>query len=366
MGKQLMKALVLYPKKHLVELEDVEEPQIKTTKDLKIKVLEVGICGTDKELIRTGGDPSWASDKMIIGHEMIGKVIEVGKNVTLFKPGDIVTVTIRRGCNHCPSCLQNRPDLCYTTDYLDRGIKGLDGFNAEYVVEEEKHVIKIPNSILNCAILCEPGSSVEKGIEQMLCIQKIRLPDWEESKNFSHKKALIVGLGTLGLLACVFLKQRGFQLFGADIYPTSSKRCKILKELDGTYIDLNQTSFKELGQNMDLIIECVGIAKVNFDLLHALGPNGGCVMLGIPDRHATCSIEGGQLMLQLVVKNQVILGVLNAGKQHWEQALKDLEEAQKKWPDLLSQLITHHLEIEEFDFLSKREGEEIKSIFNWY
>src|SRR3954462_8837073 len=115
-----MKAIAIVPGTTTVGLVDRPEPSLLSAKDLKIKVWNVGICGTDREEAAGGrADAPEGKDKLIIGNEMFGQVVETGSDVTKVRPGDHAVFTVRRGCNGCAACLNNRSDMCYTGKYLE-------------------------------------------------------------------------------------------------------------------------------------------------------------------------------------------------------------------------------------------------------
>jgi glucose 1-dehydrogenase len=201
-----MKAIVLTPGTTDVRIEDRPEPIIQYPDEVKLRIIEVGICGTDREETSGGrAEAPKGNKELIIGHEMFGKVVEIGTSVKSVKPGDFAIFSVRRGCKECPACLMDAPDFCYTGKYTERGIKGLDGFQSEFVVDQEKYLVKVPSAIEKFAVLCEPTSVVEKAIDEILTIQKARLPDWANAINLSGKRALVAGLGPIGLLAAMVL-----------------------------------------------------------------------------------------------------------------------------------------------------------------
>lgn len=364
-----MKAIALKLDTHALELVDVAEPQVEKDGEVKLKVLETGICGTDRALITEREAVGVAGkDQLILGHEMLGEVVETGKNVKGMKPGDLAVVTVRRGCNRCNACLNHQADMCSTGHYTERGIKGSEGFFAEYVVDCEENMVLVPQQLRAVGVLCEPLSAVIKAIEEILACQKARLSDWK-TEDFGQKKALVVGLGSIGLLACLDLKLRGFQVYGQDVVEPDSTKAKILEAIGGTYIDGRKVKHRDLPQlhgYMDLIIEAAGIAELHFLLLDALGPNGGCVMVGVPDHKKHFAIDGGRLMRDLVFKNQVILGSVNAGLRHWKIAVNHLVSFEARWPGLLSKLITLNVPYSQFpQALLNRPPEEIKCTLTW-
>ena len=362
-----MKAIAIIPGTKELKWIERDEPVIRNPDDVKLKVLEVGICGTDREISRGGRSSAPRGEKeLIIGHEMLGEVEEVGKNVTLFKKGDLAVVTVRRGCGKCSSCLHERSDMCYGEDYSERGIKDLHGFQSTHVVDQEKFIVKVPASLRSCGVLCEPMSVVEKGIDELINIQRGRLSDWQDLKN---KQALVVGLGPIGLLACILLRLRGMKVLAQDIVPSDSLRAKIVEEIGGTYVDGRNLKYKDmparLGQ-IDLIVEAAGIAQASFHLLEALGADGGIVFTGVPEPHGAVTVPGGSMIHDLVLKNQVMLGSVNAGKQHWEHAIRDLEEAHNKWGKTISKLITSRLPSDRFEqAISEDSKAEIKRVLTW-
>lgn len=347
---------------------DIPEPCIQSPKDIKLKVLEVGICRTDMELIfHKAAKAPPGKNTLILGHEMLAEVVDVGANVTRFKPGDFAAVTVRRGCGLCAACLSGRHDYCSGTGYTERGIKELDGFQAEYVVDQEPFVIKVPRRLRSCGVLCEPMSIVEKAVENLLSLQKTRLPGW--TKNPQNKNVLVIGLGVLGFLSCILLKLHGFQLYGQDILPEDSLKAQLLRDLGGTYIDGRTIEYTHpaLSHKFDLIIETAGAPSVHFQVLHALASNGGCAFLGLPPQvPAPHTIFSGPLIQQLVLRNQLFLGSVNAAPIHWKRAIKTLSQAERRWPGIASRLITSRVPYTHFqDVFFRRDPENIKSILTW-
>ena len=122
-----MKAIAVFPASREVKLIEQEEPVITQPDQVKLRMLDIGICGTDKEICTFAyGTPPAGSDYLVIGHEALGEVIEIGTAVTQLAPGDLVVPTVRRPCPHawCRSCRAGHQDFCETGDFTERGIKG--------------------------------------------------------------------------------------------------------------------------------------------------------------------------------------------------------------------------------------------------
>jgi glucose 1-dehydrogenase len=366
-----MKAISLIPGTTNVSLADVTEPQINLPNEIKMKVWHVGICGTDREQVEGGrADAPKGKRELIIGHEMFGQVVEVGKSVIDVKPGDYGMFTVRRGCNECPACLNNRSDMCYTGKYTERGIKEADGFQAEFVVDKEQYFVKIPESIKDIGVLTEPMSVAAKAIDEAMIIQLARLKGFEKSENWlKGKKALIAGIGPIGLMAAFALRLRGAAVVGLDIVDEDSLRPQILKQIGGHYIDGRQvkvTDFDEVCGEADFIFEATGIAKLQIELIDALAINGVYVATGIPAGERPMNIMAGNIMQQLVLKNQLILGSVNASVDHYKMAVKDLEACMKQWPDAIKSVITGKIPFTQFnEALHAHSANEIKVVVDW-
>lgn len=365
-----MKAIAITPGKGNPHLIDIPEPQIMSPYQIKLQVLQVGICGTDREEAAGGrADAPEGKNRLVIGHEMFGRVVETGTSVTEVKEGDYAIFIVRRGCGQCYPCLNGRSDMCYTGKYTERGIRKLDGYQAEYVVDNEEYILRIPDEIAHIGVLTEPMSVVEKAIDESLLLQISRLPGMEVSTWLKGKQALVAGLGPIGLLAAVILKLRGANVLGLDIVDENSQRPKLLKEIGGRYINgtkVQTTKIDDEYGKMDIIVEATGIAKLEFELLDALGINGIYVLTGIPSGERPVTILGNDIMRKMVLMNHVLLGSVNASLHHYQLAIGDLAKANEQWGSTISSLITHKFRYTNFEnALLKHPSDEIKSVIVW-
>lgn len=366
-----MKAISLLPGTSELSLEDVKEPGIKQPDELKLKVIEVGICGTDREEANGGrADAPKGKEKLIIGHEMFGEVVEVGDAVKTVKKGDFGLFSVRRGCGKCVACLNNRSDMCLTGDYTERGIKEADGYQCEFVVDREQYFIKVPKEIKDIGVLTEPMSVAAKAIDEALLLQKKRFEDFEDASTWlKGKKALVAGVGAVGILGAIILRLKGAEVYGLDIVDKDSLRPKVLEEIGGKYIDGREVKTMNLDDTfgeVDFIFEAVGVANLQMELIDVLGINGIYVATGIPMGNRPTNISAAELMRQLVLKNQIVLGSVNASPANYRMAVEALVEGKKKWPGAISKLITDHIPLSEFDpALHHHSPNEIKVVINW-
>jgi threonine dehydrogenase-like Zn-dependent dehydrogenase len=117
---------------------------------------------------------------------------------------------------------------------------------------------------------------------------------------------------------------------------------------------------------MDLIVESTGVASLEFNLLDALAPNGVYVLTGIPGGDRPLEIPGAELIRQLVLDNQVMIGSVNAARDHFQFAVNDLAEAHLKWAEHVSKLITHRYPYTQFETaLHQHPTNEIKAVIEW-
>ena len=167
-----MKALVVMPgQANSAHLTSVPKPRPGMDQAL-VKVLEVGLDGTDREIAEgLYGQAPTGQDVLILGHESFGQVEEVGPQVRSIRPGDYVVATVRRPDN-CINCQAGESDNCLQGDYLERGIKGLHGFLSEYYVEDEAYLVQVPRELRGVGVFLEPLSIVEKAVFQAFKIQE--------------------------------------------------------------------------------------------------------------------------------------------------------------------------------------------------
>lgn len=366
-----MKAIAITPGTTKVNIIDRPEPNLSAPNEIKLRVLRVGICGTDREEASGGrADAPPGQKDLVIGHEMFGQVVEVGSEVKSAQPGDFGCFTVRRGCGQCPACLNDRSDMCSTGKYTERGIKQRDGYETELVVDQLQYFVKVPKDQVPLGVLSEPTSVAEKAIDEALAVQVARIPgSTRPEKWLEGKQVLVAGLGPIGLLAAVALRLRGATVLGLDVVNENTLRPQILKQLGGKYVDGRQTKSTALDDaygQIDMIFEATGIARVEFDLLGALGINGVYVLTGIPGGDRPLQLDGAALMRQLVLRNQVMIGSVNASRKHFELAVADLGKAYKTWGKTMEQLITHIVPYANFaDVLEKHPDNEIKAVIEW-
>ena len=366
-----MKAIAIVPGTAGSRLVERPEPSITTQDEVKVRMIRVGICGTDREEV--SGGRAQAPDgqtELVIGHEMSGQVVDVGSAVTHVKPGDYAVFTVRRGCGECACCLMNRADMCRSGKYLERGIRGLDGYQTEFAVDQEQYIVRVPNELEPVGVLMEPLSVVEKAIDEALRVQIVRCPDAATTPDWFHGRCcLVAGLGPVGLLAAMVLRLRGGEVYGLDVVDANTARPKWLGGIGGIYIDGREVPADQVEKKigaMDLILDASGIAELEFNLLDALALNGVYVLTGIPGGDRPIQIPGAELVRQLVLDNQVMLGSVNAARGHFQMAVDDLAQAHLRWGALIAGLITNRYPWDRFaGLINQHQPDAIKQVIEW-
>jgi len=327
-----MKALVVEPGvAHSTRVEDVDEP---TGDGVLLRVLEVGVCGTDREISEGlfGVAPGGAT-QLVIGHESLAEVARDGHG---FAKGDLVCATVRRSCGHCVACGEGAPDSCLTGDYSERGITRLDGFARELVLEQPEHLIPIPRSLGRLAVLAEPTSICTRGIRHALTIGA-RQP-WEP------KRALVTGAGAVGLLSTMLLRLEGLDVWTASLEPSSA----IADALGAHYVSTKTTDLADL-EPFDIVIEGAGDAQLMLDALGLLGRSGVACLLGIDGRPGKAHIENSVIGVDAVLENRVLFGSVNAHHDDWVTGVEALDRARREFPGALEELIGLRVPLDRFE-----------------
>ncbi len=312
-------------------------------------MLEVGICGTDKEIVSFQyGTPPDGSDYLIIGHESLGEIVEVGEKVSKVRVGDLVVTTVRRPCPHpeCIACRSGRQDFCYTGDFTERGIKQQHGYMTELVVEEEQYLNPVPASLRNVGVLVEPLTIAEKGIAQLNEIQQ-RLPWW--TKGGEHSKVVVLGAGPVGLLGAMAFVVAGFNVTVYSRTQAHEDKDDVVSAIGANFIPAETHTVEQMAQavgQIDVVYEAVGASGLAFDVVKHLGPNGVFIFTGVPGRKGPIQVDTDLIMRDMVLENQLIYGTVNAPPESFAAAIRDLGTFVERWPDAVGKIITGRFPLE--------------------
>jgi glucose 1-dehydrogenase len=340
-----MKAVAAFPAGRSIGLVDHPEPRIASPTEVKLRMLDVGICGTDKEIAAFEyGTPPEGSPYLIIGHESLGEVVETGAQVTRVKRGDLAVPTVRRPCGvpECIACGEYRQDFCYTGRFTERGINQRHGFMAEFVVEEERYLNPVPLALRDVAVLVEPLTIAEKGVTQLWQVQK-RLP-WA-----MQHRALVLGGGPVGLLGAMKLVHEGVDTTVYSRTPAASDLQDLVTAFGAKFVHAETATLADLAAqigNIDVVYEAVGASSLAFEVIPYLGTNGVFIFTGVPGRKGPVEVDTDTIMRDCVLKNQVIFGTVNASLESFSEAISDLGAFLDCWPAAVRGLISQRYPID--------------------
>ena len=345
-----MKGVGVVPEKKELRLVAHPEPSITAPNELRIRTLEVGICGTDREICTFAyGHGPTGCEYLVLGHECLGEVTEVGPGVKNFKPGDLVVPSVRRPCpdTNCTPCREGRQDFCFTWTFKERGINQLHGYMTEQFVEVETFLTAVPKELRDVAVMAEPLTIAEKGLAQMWQVQQ-RVPGLEHENRDGKgrgfgRNAVVLGAGPIGLLGAMKLLIEGFRVFIYSRSPKPNFKADIAEQIGAEYISSVTTNVDDLVKqigNIDLVYEAVGEGAVSFEVARVLGINGVYIFTGIPAEKPAIPVFADTIIRNITLKNHALVGTVNASPQSFVDAIRDLGEFKKRWPKAVAALIT--------------------------
>ncbi len=340
-----MKALVKSRAEPGLWLEDVPEPSLGIN-DVKIRVDKTGICGTDVHIHRWD---AWAQRTipvpLVIGHEFVGEVAEVGSNVTGFQPGDTVSGEGHVVCGRCRNCMAGRRQLCAHT--IGLGVQRPGAF-AEYVVLPMTNVWHHwPGVPQDVAAIFDPfGNAVHTALAFPVLGEDV----------------LVTGAGPIGCMAVAVVRHAGARhVVATDLNPTRrelAQRLGATLTLDPRERDLGDVQ-RELGmtEGFDVMLEMSGNADALQSGIANMAHGGRVAILGIP----TAAVE---LDLDQVIFNMLTLKGIYGREmfETWYQMSVLVDSGLD-----ISPVITHRFPYSEFEaaFEVAASGDSGKVLLDW-
>jgi threonine dehydrogenase-like Zn-dependent dehydrogenase len=344
----MMNALVVEPGVSGSARVEEFDPGVVSADDVAVRVLEVGVCGTDREIAHgLFGVPPDDGRTLVLGHELLGVVEEDGSG---FARGDLVTAIVRRSCGHCRACAEDEPDSCLSGDYSERGITRLHGYARELVAEDPAQLIAIPKSLGRLGVLAEPTSICERALRHARAIGG-RQP-WQ------LERALVIGAGAIGLLLTYLLRLADVEVSTASLEPEND----LVEHSGATYVPIQDNDLSELG-TFDLVIEAAGNAQVMARTLGQLRRSGVACILGIDPRERAVEIDGRVLGVDLILENRVLFGSVNAQRRDWLAAVADLDRARERWPEALERFVKLRVDLDRFQEAFEHRGGKATLVF---
>jgi threonine dehydrogenase-like Zn-dependent dehydrogenase len=346
-----MKAITVEPRKPgTARLEDVSEPDPRDG-SVVVEAVAVGVCGTDVEIVE--GKYGWSPlgrARLVLGHESLGRVVDPGPASGLRK-GDLVVGIVRRPDPvPCPNCAVGEWDMCRNSQYTERGIKEIDGFMSERWRIEPEYAMKVDASLGILGVLLEPTTVVAKAWEQIAAIGQRAF--WEP------RSVLVTGAGPIGLLAALVATQRGLDVHVLDRIETGPKP-ELVRALGATY---HTGTVGSVGFEPDVIVECTGVGQVISDSVQAIGAGGILCLTGVGSGGRATGLAPADVAAAMVLRNNAIVGSVNANKRHWYKAGEALARADRSW---LARLLTRRERPERFAAALEREPDDIKVVLQF-
>lgn len=340
-----MKALVKHESAPGLRMEEVPMPEIGIN-DVLIKVDRTGICGTDLHIYNWD---AWAQSAvpvpLVIGHEFVGEIVEVGSNVSDFVPGNVVSGEGHVVCGRCRNCMAGRRHLCADTKGI--GVNRPGAF-AEYIALPMTNVWHHDDDIdRDLASIFDPyGNAVHTALTFDLLGEDV----------------LITGAGPIGCMAAAVCQYAGARyVVVTDVNPW---RLDLARKMGATrVVDVRSESLeevqKELGmrEGFDVGLEMSGNPSAFRDMLANMCHGGKIAMLGIPSEEI--AIDWNTVVFNMLT----ISGIY--GRRMYETWYKMTVMLQGGLD--ISPVITHHYDAEDFEkgFEVMNSGESGKVILNW-
>ena len=345
-----MRALTVVPgKRDAVCLDDVPEPPVRDGPVL-VETLALGVCGTDWDIIAgLYGSPPHGEERLILGHESLGRVLEAPAHSGLV-PGDLVVGIVRRPDPvPCLNCAVGEWDMCRNGLYTECGIKERDGFGVERYHIEPAYAVRIEPALGWLGVLLEPASVVAKAWEHLERIGS--------RAHWQPRRVLVTGAGPVGLLAALMGVQRGLAVHVLNRVSEGPKP-GLVRDLGATY---HTGTVQEASNGADVIIECTGAGQLVLDAMEHTAPGGIVCLTGLSSGGRVLRLDAGLLNRTLVLENDVVFGSVNANRRHYEEAAARLAQADPHW---LARLVTRRVPLERWSEALHRQPADVKTVID--
>jgi threonine dehydrogenase-like Zn-dependent dehydrogenase len=343
-----MKAITIRPGvPDSAELADMPEPDAADGAIL-VQGLAMGVCGTDAELLSGAyGEAPQGTDRLIIGHESLGRVLDAPADAPV-RAGDLVVGIVRRPDPlPCPCCAVGQWDMCRNGRYTERGIKGRHGYGAERWRIEPEFCVKLDPGLDRVGVLLEPATILAKA--------------WANIEYIAHRacfggeRVLVTGAGPVGLMGALMAVQRGLETHVIDL-ATSGPKPELVRALGASYhggadpADIPRP---------DIVIECTGVPQVIVGAIRASGPNGITCLTGLSSTGRQIAVDLAKINMELVLQNDVVFGSVNANRAHYERAADALAIADDGW---LERVITRRVPLQTWHEALRRHADDVKVV----
>ena len=335
------------PVPKLIEPLPVDAPE---PGEVCCETLMLGICGTDRDILEsTSPVCPLDSEYLVLGHECLARVVQVGSGVTNCAAGDLVVPAVRRPRQQEDSAgqIRRRVDMVPWGDYVERGIVAEHGFSLPTWIDRPEFLFPVPSEIKDVAVLAEPISVSEKAVREAEQIQDARLGDeWQRRA----PRVLITGLGPIAFAAAIVCRARDWPvtIYGRD--DPDSFRAGLVTKFDCDYVNEGTYSWSlpDVEQDgFDLILECTGNDVVMMQAAGTLASCGILVWEGSTRLPQPCQHNVAEIMRAGILRNHVYLGTVNNAPVDMAAALEHLVSQRPRYGSAIRQLVTRRISVDD-------------------
>ena len=340
-----MKAIAIRPgtpdSVHLLDLPLPALDEVPGGRGVRVSMVRAGLCGTDADLAAGAyGVAPPGEDVLVLGHESLGRVTEVGPAVEL-PLGQLVVGTIRRPGGSAYDRI-GRSDLSADPVFIETGISQAHGFMREELVVDAAYLVPVPDELEDVAILTEPLSCITKSLRQADQVQA-RLELWQP------RRALVTGASTIGLLATLALRLRGLEVVTYARREPPYRNSELVERVGARYVSAVETDLPALAEHdgpFDVVFEGSGAPALIEPAVAALAPNGVAALFSVTPGSRPMTVDMARLNQSLVLYNRVLVGSAAAAWADYAGAVSTIGQAQagdetRGW---LHQLLTDRID----------------------
>ncbi|MBW3596430.1 MAG: alcohol dehydrogenase catalytic domain-containing protein [Planctomycetes bacterium] len=324
---------------------EAPEPRAPGPGEVLCRTFEVGVCGTDRDVLASGHPllPP-GEDHLILGHECLARVEEVGAGVDGPRPGDLVAPVVRRAKQ--PGGV--RVDLLPLGAFTERGIVHEHGFARQWFLDRPEFLFPVAAEIAGVAVLTEPLSVAEKAVNEAVTLQRARLGD--DTWTVPPPRVLVTGLGPIAFAAVLACRCREWPVTVLGREEETTFRAELAQSFGAAYLPTSRCEFEPANvevDGFDLILECTGADEVMVRCASLLASCGAMAWLGSERAPRPAQRNVALMMRRGVVRNHLHLGSVNAAPRDFADALRHLAQLQRTHPQELASLITARVPPEE-------------------
>ncbi|GGM72924.1 alcohol dehydrogenase [Thermogymnomonas acidicola] len=332
----------------------------------KLEPVYTGICGTDRGIV--SGSLQFAYNpqgysSLVLGHESVCKVIDIGENPYHIRPGDYVVPVVRRP-GDCVNCLAGRQDNCSDGNKHEAGITGMHGFMREYFYDHSDYLVKVKDpSILDVAVLTEPTKNVMKAFEVFSVVSK-RAIFHNRHSTLTDKRAFVIGTGSEAFLYALMCREYGFETVILNRHPIDERKLSLADAAGIEFHDYSKDFDQVTQGGIDLLIDTSGHPETIFRFMRKMNYNGVLILFGTNGKAPGAPLDGSDIDY-IVERNITIAGSVDAAQVHYYQALEYIRKWRYVYGKAFASMITGVYSPEETDIFSRKPAEEIKSVIKW-